>query len=136
MAFIAEGIVCGALRGIVEGSVVPLQDMSKARPMGTPWVGWSVCIVAIRTENDAVGSKRQHETGDIRIDARRLYRMKRRIPWVEFEASVKLRDLPGHRKGRDNVIIPVTLVAYLVLVPGIRNLDTSSIYPCYTSCGP
>jgi hypothetical protein len=58
VAFVAEGIVEGALRGIVKKSVVHFQYVREDRSMGSPWVGGNVGIVAVTTKNHAIGPER------------------------------------------------------------------------------
>lgn len=62
--------------------------------------------------------------------------MKRRISRVEFQASIQLGNLPGYRKDGYNVVIAVAFETYLILVPGVRNLDASLVNPGYTAGGP
>ena len=76
----------------------------------------AVGAVAVAAVNKRRNGHRGFQTGHIAVDAGRGDRMEGGARWIEFQARVRLGDLPGNRGLDPARIVCVTFETHLVLV--------------------
>ena len=103
VAAVTQGIAGGALRGVVEGQVLPYQYRFESRAVralrpGTTGRRCGIAVMTIGAANGADRAQWRDQAGDIGVAPRARERMERRIGQPELQARVGLFDLA--RRGR------------------------------------